>query len=50
MICQNNEVEILADHVISDHIHLLVLYPESRIIYTQISPKWFKLIFKQKSF
>ena len=24
MICQNNEVEILAGHVGSDHIHLLV--------------------------
>ncbi len=27
MICQNNEVEILAGHVGSDHIHLLVSVP-----------------------
>ena len=27
MICQSNEVEILAGHVGSDHIHLLVSVP-----------------------
>lgn len=27
MICQDNEVEILAGHVGSDHIHLLVSVP-----------------------
>lgn len=27
MVCQSNEVEILADHVGNDHIHLLVSVP-----------------------